>query len=305
MREPPAGVAEADVLAAVRATWSSEVDAVAHLAVGFGAHHWVASAGGRPQLFVTLDALGARHSFASLSGAYAGAAALASSGLSFVVPTLSVVPFGDGALSATPWVEGEVAGRGPLASASDARQSVAQLAALHAADPPAGIPAWAPLVPVDFAKTLLTRLDRPWDTGPFGERARSALCSHADDVARWVSTYHRLADEARTLPWVPTHGEPHTRNMRRTGDGLVLVDWESLKLAPRERDLRTLVDSGHADLARAHPPMLEMFDLEWRLDEVAQYAAWFEAPHAGTASDEVAVNGLIEELKRPEWQHQV
>ncbi|GCD88533.1 phosphotransferase family protein [Nocardioides sp. LS1] len=302
MREPPAGVAEADVLAAVRATWSSEVDAVAHLAVGFGAHHWVASTSGGPLLFVTLDALGARHSFASLSAAYAGAATLASAGLSFVVPTLSVVPFGDGALSATPWVEGEVAGSGPLACAEDARESAAQLAALHAADPPAGIPAWAPLVLADFAETLLARLDHPWDTGPFGERARSALCSHADDVVRWVATYHRLADEARTLPWVPTHGEPHTRNMIRTADGLVLVDWESLKLAPRERDLRTLVDSGHADLARAHPPMLEMFDLEWRLDEVAQYAAWFEAPHTGSASDEVAIGGLLEELDRPEWR---
>ena len=99
-----------------------------------------------------------------------------------------------------------------------------------------------------------------------------------------------------------THGEPHTRNQLLTTDRLRLVDWESIKFAPRERDLRTLVASGHADLATPHWPMVEMFDLEWRLDEISQYAAWFAAPHTGTASDEVAFGGLIEELARPEWR---
>ena len=81
------------------------------------------------------------------------------------------------------------------------------------------------------------------------------------------------------------------------------MDWESLKLAPRERDLRTLVDAGFGDLAPAVDPlMLEMFDLEWRLDEVAQYAAWFAAPHPGSASDEVAFGGLLHELTRAEWE---
>ena len=59
MREPPTGVADPDVLAAVRQAWSVEIDAVEHLPVGFGAHHWAASADGRRRLFVTLDRLGA------------------------------------------------------------------------------------------------------------------------------------------------------------------------------------------------------------------------------------------------------
>ncbi len=37
--------------------------------------------------------------------------------------------------------------------------------------------------------------------------------------------------------------------------------------------------------------MLELFDLEWRLDEIAQYADWFLGAHAGTASDDVAFGG--------------
>ena len=47
--------------------------------------------------------------------------------------------------------------------------------------------------------------------------------------------------------------------------------------------------------------MVELFDLEWRLDEIAQYAAWFSAPHTGTRSDEVAYGGLLGELQRGEF----
>ena len=41
-----------------------------------------------------------------------------------------------------------------------------------------------------------------------------------------------------------------------------------------------------------------MFDLEWRLDEISQYATWFESPHVGSDSDEVALRGLHHELRR-------
>ena len=71
MREAPVGVADADVADAVRQAWSAGVDAVEHLPVGFGAHHWAAAGDGRPILFVTLDQLGGRHSAASLESAYA------------------------------------------------------------------------------------------------------------------------------------------------------------------------------------------------------------------------------------------
>jgi spectinomycin phosphotransferase len=108
-----------------------------------------------------------------------------------------------------------------------------------------------------------------------------------------------LADQARARPWVPTHGEPHTANQLLTPDGLVLVDWESLASAPRERDLRALVESGYADLVPPDWAMIEMFDLEWRLDEIAGYAAWFAAPHRGGEDDRIAFQGLLDELDRP------
>ena len=62
-----------------------------------------------------------------------------------------------------------------------------------------------------------------------------------------------------------------------------------------------LVQDGYADLCAPDWAMVEMFDLEWRLDEIASYARWFAAPHTGTASDEVAWGGLRGELERAEW----
>jgi spectinomycin phosphotransferase len=44
--------------------------------------------------------------------------------------------------------------------------------------------------------------------------------------------------------------------------------------------------------------MLELFDLEWRLDEISQYAARFAAPHPGGPDDEIAFGGLLDELER-------
>jgi len=270
-------------------------DAIEHLPVGFGAHHWRALCEGRPHLFVTLDSLGSRHDARSLNAAYSGAARLAADGLEFVHANLEPVTVGLGAgvLSATRWRDGEVREHVDLAITS------AMLARLHAATVD-DVPRWTPLVLEDFADALLRRLEATWDAGPFASQARTALRERIEPIAGWTERYHALADLARQERWVPTHGEPHERNQLVTPEGTLLVDWESLKLAPRERDLRVLAVAGSNDI-QVSGPMIEMFDLEWRLDEISQYADWFEAPHPGNASDRVALGGLLEELERAEW----
>ncbi len=298
MKEAPVGIADTAVLAAVREHWLGDAVGVTHLPVGFGAHHWRADTSRGAALFVTLDRLGDRHSLSSLISAYAGAAGLAESGLEFVHPPLPpyAVAFGAGALSATPWLAGPRVGEGEVV---DAEGDAAMLRRLHDSTP-GDIPVWAPLVAPDLAHTLRPRLKAHWETGPYGPLAREALLRRIDAIEGWTAAYHRLAADARRREWVPTHGEPHSRNQVRLPDGgVVLVDWESLKLAPRERDLRGIVDAGRADLVDADPAMLELFDLEWRLDEISQYAVWFGSPHSGTASDEEAFGGLMEELDRP------
>lgn len=287
MKSPPVGLDSDRVLAAVREHWQPAADAVAYLPLGFGAHHWVVEVGGAADLFVTLDAYGPRHSSASLTAAYAGAAALARE-LDFVHASLApyVVPFARGALSVTPWLVGER----PEELEVDA--TTALLDRLHATTPPDGLPRWRPLVPPSFADDLISRLATTWHRGPHGDAAHQMLTAHLGEVKTWTADYHRLALQAADRPWVVTHGEPHQHNQLRTDAGLRLVDWESLKLAPAERDLDGL---GCGDAA-----MLHMFDLEWRLDEISQYAAWFRHEHGDSPDDRAALGGLEEELSRPD-----
>ena len=89
-----------------------------------------------------------------------------------------------------------------------------------------------------------------------------------------------------------------TRNQLATQTGTYLVDWESAKLAPRERDLATLVEHGWGHLVDADPTLLEMFDLEWRLDEISHYAAWFRLPTPATTATRSPWPGCTTKSKR-------
>jgi spectinomycin phosphotransferase len=287
VREPPPDVDDADVLAVVRDRWLPGADAVEHLPVGFGAWHWRASYAGEPRLFVTLDVLGVHHTADTLEATYAAAAALADD-LDLVVASLPgpdgrfTAPLGAGAVSATPWIEGE---------RPDGSATAWLLDRLHAAAPPSSLPRWHPLVGPDLPERLAARTLGPWTAGPHGEEARHLLLTHLDDVAGWTADYLDLAASTDPATWVTTHGEPHVRNQLETARGVVLVDWESARLAPAERDLRWLTP------ATGDPDLLHMFALEWRLDEIAQYADWFEQPHTGTESDRVALGGLRSSLE--------
>ncbi len=301
MHEPPAEVADDDLLAEVRRSWDAAVDRVGYLPVGFGAHHWTARADEVPRLFVTYDPRADADGFAVLEAAYDGAAALRARGLEFVLAPLAagsggpLVPFARGALSCTPWKDGT----------SDEPLDVAWtrdvLARLHATDPPAGLPRWRPRVGPDFPQAVAAVTEQEWGPGPYADRARADVRDRLGDIARWTDRYHRLADLARQHTWVATHGEPHHANQLQTAEGRFLVDWDTLRLAPAEVDLHVLVEEGmEPGEVGADPEMLELFDLEWRLDEIHQYAAWFAAPHTGTRDDDIAFADLRHELARPE-----
>ncbi len=171
------------------------------------------------------------------------------------------------------------------------------LAAIHAQTPPAGLPRWHPLVGPDFPDLLAARTLSPWTAGPHGETARLALRERLDEIGHWTADYLRFAASTDPEAWVATHGEPHTRNQLVSGDRTYLVDWESLRLAPSERDLRYLAPHGLSE--EADDSLVTMFDLEWRLDEVSQYADWFEGHHRDTADERIALDGLRHELTRP------
>ena len=307
VQEAPGELSEDEVLALVRSDWDERASAAVHLPLGFGAHHWRVDVSGGPGLFATYDRFGARHDLASLTAAYASAIALAQGGLEFaLVPQRSrsgqvLVPLADGTLSCTPWVEGEVVGEGPLTDAATVAANIADLARLHACDPPDGLPRWSPQVGHDLPQRLAALAASGKDAGPYSEPARTAVAERWPEIEDWTRRYLTLATAAGRRGWVVTHGETHTRNQLRTADGIRFVDWESVKLAPRERDLATLVQAGFGTSVAADPEMVELFDLEWRLAEIDEYAHWFAAPHTGTADDAVAYEGLLDELRRGPW----
>ena len=304
---PPIELTDREVLRIVRAAWDVEATGVEHLAVGFGAHHWRVDGSGGSSLFATYDRFGTRHSLDSLTAAYAGAMRLADAGLEFVLaplPTRSggvLVPVAEGALSCTPWLDAAAVGEGAVDDADVAAANIADLARLHATDPPAGLPSWSPLVKAGVGDRLADLVANAWTTGPYGEPARRAVAERVAAIAEWTGRYLALAEAATDRRWVVTHGETHTRNQLMTPGGIRFVDWESLKLAPRERDLATLVQAGYGARVDADPEMVELFDLEWRLAEIVEYVHWFAAPHTGTDDDRIAFGGLLDELERRPW----
>ncbi|MEU8876261.1 aminoglycoside phosphotransferase [Streptomyces javensis] len=306
MLSRPSFIGDEAIARAVAAHWLSEVAETTYLPWGFGAHHWRV-AGGGTTLFVTLDQLEPRHTEATLEAAYAGAAALAAAGVDVVcapLPTRSsgrfTVGLEAGALSVTPWLDGRSPTEEEASRPPHVREVEAALATLHRATPPLGLRHWTPQVGPGFAGELRARTARPWTSGPLAEEARAAIAAHDAAITRWTDRYLELADlaDSRRDQWVTTHGEPHNDNQVVGAFGLKLVDWESLALAPRERDYADLLAAGAGDRLRPDPAMAELFALDWRLSEIAEYARWFAAPHTGTDDDHTALEGLHEELRQ-------
>lgn len=304
MRTAPESPTAAHVLEAVRRTWLPEAEHAIHLPLGFGAHHWRIDGADGPALFATLDRPSPTRSAESFTAAYLAARELGAGGLPGVLAPCAgeegrvTIRLGGALLSVTPWREG----RTPTASEADraghARRVLALLDGLHAARAPEVLGPWAPRVGPGLPARLEERTGSAWTTGPMGETARVLLRAAAPRIREADERYRELLALERTRAHrrVPTHGEPHHANQLSTADGeLLLVDWETLALAPRERDLAALPPQLR-DVRGADPAMIELFGIEWMLSEVEEYMRWFGAPHTGTEDDEIALQGLRDEL---------
>ena len=150
-----------------------------------------------------------------------------------------------------PFVDGRVGEFGD-SDPGERAAVVALLAELHRATP--AVAAVARSVGLELPgrghiEAALLDVDEQWAGGPLSEPARRAFAGRASDVAELLALADRLAAGVaeRDGEWVVTHGEPHAANVMRTGTGHVLVDWDTVALAPPERDLWMVVGaSGHA-----------------------------------------------------------
>ncbi len=133
----------------------------------------------------------------------------------------------------------------------------------------------------------------PWRAGPYGPLARDLLAAHAADLTRLLAAYDASRSTvARTSDrMVITHGEPHSANVLKTPGGFVMVDWESVLLAPPERDLWALAEDD-ASIPAAYAAAtgvaidsdaLALYRMWYDLAEIAAYISLFRERHGETA----------------------
>jgi spectinomycin phosphotransferase len=291
------------VVDALRQSWDFDAHVADYAAVGAGSYHWeVGDTRGR-RAFATVDDLGQKAwlgdtrdaAFDGLRAAFDASAALHESGLQFVVAPIrtrdgeSVRRLGPQyTIALFPFVEGK-AGEFGCYEDGDREAILAMLAELHQAPLPPGIRSAGLTIPGRrHLEDALQDLDETWTGGPLSEPAREAVRNSASELAELLSVADRLAEEAtqRGAANVLTHGEPHAANVMRTKDGRVLLDWDTVALAPPERDLWMLVDDDQRDAA------LDFFRLTWDLKDLAEYLNVLRSRH-GENEDTVRQHGAL------------
>ncbi len=298
--------------------WDFDVEALDYMPVGGGSYHWVVEDTEGRRAFVTADDLDQKpwlgdtreSAFDGLTRAFDTAVALRDGGLGFVVapiPTIrdqTVRRIGSRyTVALFPFVDGQTGTFGHYENVERAAL-LTMLAELHRAPVVGSVTSR-----VDLAlpgrhrlEAALRGLSQNWSGGPLSEPARKLLASHASDVAELLALSDRLAIEVarRNTDWVVTHGEPHGGNLMRVGGSHVLVDWDTVALAPPERDLWMLVGdngeeaSGYADATGHEPDAIAMnfFRLRWGLADIAAFTDLLRSPHGHTEDTEKAYDAL-------------
>jgi hypothetical protein len=305
--------------------WGIGVAAMEYLPVGWGSHHWDVrdEAGGR--WFVTVDELENKRvsdaesvddGFARLRASLLSAVALREAGCAFVVAPLPgdggepAVGFGGRfAVAAYPFVDGMRSHGGEWTPEARAG-TLAMVAAVHMA------PAWvrrdalADDFGVPFRGLTEAACDgwSPAETGPHTAAVARLLREHAAPLRRWLDRYDGLVAVAREHRGreVLTHGEPHPGNIMRTGGGWRLIDWDTVLVAPPERDLWGM-DAGDGSLFERYagltgvtplPELLELYRLGWDIKDIAYDTAQFFRPHSGGANATKSWELLCELVRR-------
>jgi len=307
VEERPEGLADAEVADALARHWDLAVSDLRYAPVGFGGYHWSAEDADGSRWFVTATDLARFDSFAVLEQAMSTAVRVAEAGLEFVlapVPAASgraACPVGSRyAVTVSPWAHGIPGRWGDPMTSADRAAVTRMLARLHTlpADP-GDVPVKA-LELGDRAAIEAALRERAgsWQTGPYGEPARVLVNQHAASLAEALDTFDELTAElsATAGELVITHGEPHSGNLIRTGDGLLLIDWDLVGLASPERDLWWIVSDSGAEAAQytqltgraVSEAALRFYRLGWDLNDLAEFLPWFRGPHEWSADAETA-----------------
>lgn len=259
-----------------------------------------------------------------LSRAYRTAAALRDgAGLQFVMAPIAA---SDGqplcrvddryAASVFPFLAGRSHGFGPYSDGGLRSRVLDMICALHQSTPV--VRDCAPRHVLRFAgredlESFLARPGQRWESGPFAEAARDLLRPHAAALAQLVREFDRLAESTRRVRAhvVITHGEPHPANVMAVDGRLLLIDWDTVGLAPPERDVSLIVTGANDGIERYQqatgielsPSVITLYRLRWYLDDVASAVGMFRNPHDDTPDTRLwrdDLSGHLDQL--PEWR---
>ena len=159
---------------------------------------------------------------------------------------------------------------------------------------------------------FLAEPERPWEGGPYSEPTRLVLAGHLFEVADLVDGFEQLAQqtEPARLDTVITHGEPHPANLISVSNELLLVDWDTIGLAPRERDLSLIVDEPGSSVERYQRvtghrvdfEVITLYRLRWYLDDLASAVRLFRRPHDENPDTKRWWEGLAPRIEKlPRW----
>jgi spectinomycin phosphotransferase len=311
--------------------WGLRTVSLEYVPEGGGSYHWAVTDAEGQRWFATVDDLGGKDWFVGgndavfdgLRRALSTAAALRyEAGLQFVIAPVAAC---DGqplrrvgetySASVFPFLPGASHPFGPYTDERVRGQVLDMIAALHQATP--AVRDRAPGHVLCFAgreelEAFVLSPDRAWDGGPFAETARGLLLPLTADLAQLVTAFDRLAASTRPARGglVITHGEPHPANIMTAGGRLVLIDWDTVALAPPERDVSLIVTDANRGVDRYQqatgreliPAVITLYRLRWYLDDLASAVRLFRNTHRDTPDTTRWRNGLARSLEQlPEW----
>jgi len=327
VRSLPADLAPPDLAKALEEGWHLRAASMEYRPAGAGGYHWVLTGGDGARRFVTVDDLDDKAWLGDtrtavldgLRGALDTAVALRDeAGLEFVVAPL---PASDGAplhrlddryaVSVFPFLAGRSYSFGPYPDERLRGLALELIAGLHRSTP--AVRGRAAARPPGFTgrgdlEAFLLDPDRRWHGGPFSQPAHRLVATRASDLARLTAGFDRLAAAARG-DLVITHGEPHPANLMSVDGRLVLIDWDTVALAPPERDV-SLIAAGAGDIDRYQeaagrqldPDVITLYRLRWYLDDLASAIRMFRNRHDDTPDTRQWQHGLALQLEQlPGW----
>ena len=110
----------------------------------------------------------------------------------------------------------------------------------------------------------------------------------AKPLEQQLADLDRLAFAAHHRPRVVTHGGPHPGDILLADDGLLLIDWDTMALAPLERNIWLAVDddddlAAYAERSGRTPDLeaLALYRLAWTVSDMASYVAELRRPTRG------------------------